>query len=684
MLERDLLPVLLATLVAAPLLARLAGALVAKHLRAEPGQARRWMPSLPQTQPQEGTPAARFEAALRRAEPKAVQLLIAQAHNGHVSGVEAPALAAQLGVAGEVAAALLDDWRRRLPCRLRVTQKGRLLHDFAVADLQTAVRSAWHSLPQRALLFGAAVLANLGATWWVVAGVAVGAASLGAVWRAEEDEARLLAALGGIGALLAVFALSQAGAWLVRMVTWRRFPRMAPAEKPMEGDSEPLEPEEREEAPEPLPQGPPALVRRAMQQRQVAQRRPVAPRSAKSSGESAGWLGAASLDLDVDGEGCMALLTGLAVAVLASAVLGGLAVVGLWLRGLWLAVRRLGEPLRDLSPAAWLRQARRAATWERWVPTNDLAIRLVRALGRTLQGRPGDESMTRRVLSRARSQGGRVAALEIAIDHAVDPQEALSIGSRLVAQLDGDLQVSDAGDVDFVFPHAVLQGDAALPDGPEAEYLGANPQRPRHLQRLAVNVPGLTRDHVDGAARLAGGPLATVAVMALALLGGRGDLPIQGLDLSLGLLFCVLAPGTLMLAAATRQAVAESARQGVLRDVRRLAVRAAAATVPGQRLRAEDFAARLAVAVERLQLGWQAADLQREVERAWADLGIEPDLQGEAMADTAATLHGDAAEVRWSTRVFHDRLASLAALRAGEHALARADGDEVVFDSGEA
>ena len=668
--ERDLLPVLLATLVVAPLLARWAGNRVAALLRAQPGQARRWMPTLPETPADAGTPAARFTAAQRRAEPRIVQLLLKQAENGWVAGADPLAVAGELGLQSEVAVAVFDDWRRRLPCRLRVTQKGRLLHDFAAADLQGAVRSAWHSWPQRALLFGAAVLANLGATWWVVCGVAVGLSSLAAVWRQEDDIERLWAALSGIGALLLVFALSQTGAWLVRLLTWRPYPRMAPAERPVEGDNEPLPADEREEALVPQDAYATPQERRQQQQRAVVTK-PHQGRTKpkKSSGDSVGWMSGVSLD--IDGEGCIGLLTGLAIAVLASAVLGGLAIVGLWLRGLWLAVRRLGEPLLDLSPAAWLRQARRAATWERWVPTNDLAIRLVRALSRTLQGRPGDEGLARKVLGRARRQGGRVAALELMVDHALDPTEALSVGTRLVARLGGDLVVSDCGDIDFLLPTDSLLGDTALPDGPEPEYLGSRPERPRHLQRLAVNVPGLTRDHVDGAARLAGGPLATVAVMAVALLGGRGDLPIQGLDLSLGALFCVLAPGTLMLAAATRQAVAESARQGVLRDIRRLAIRAAAATTVGQRLNAEDFAARLVVALEQLRLGWTAADVQCEVERAWADLGIEPDL------------HSDKGELRWSTKAYHQRLASLAALRAGELIQPPAGTDPVVFDSGE-
>ncbi len=235
MYERELLPVLLATLVAAPLLARWVGAAVARQLRAQPGQARRWMPSLPETPADEGTPAARFEAAIRRAEPRAVQYLLQQAQGERVLGADPLALAAHLSVPPEVAVALFDDWRRRLPCRLRVTQKGRLLHDFAVADLQKAVRTAWHAWPQRVLLFAAALLANLGATWWVVCGVAVGGYSLRAVLAQEDDFERLWAALGGIGALLLVFALSQVGAWLVRLITWRRFPKMAPAEKADDG-----------------------------------------------------------------------------------------------------------------------------------------------------------------------------------------------------------------------------------------------------------------------------------------------------------------------------------------------------------------------------------------------------------------------------------------------------------------
>ena len=707
--ERDLLPLLLATLLLAPLLARWAGLRVAAHLKPVPGQVRRWMPTLPELPQDDGTPAARFDAAIRRAEARAVPLLLAQARAQSqetlqgleavpqvLAGLEAAPLAAQLGVPEPVAVALLDDWRRRLPSRLRVTRNGRLLHDFPVAAIAGAVRSAWHAWPQRLLLFLAAVLANLGATWWVVAGVAVGVASLGQVWQAADDEARLWAAVGGVGALLAVFAVSQVGAWLVHLVSWRRSPRMAKASRPArdtaagadgkglpqtaeddeDEDDADIDPESGER-----PDFTTVMARqkartkakaRARTAAQVARKQLQPAKPAKKPKKDGGsWFDGLGLSLDIDGEGCMYLPLILAVSVLVAAVLGGLAVVGIWLRGLWRAAKSLGEPVRDLSPSRWLREARRAPVWERWVPTNDLAIRLVRALGRLLQVRPADDRLAGKVLARARAQGGRVSALDIALDHALDLGEAMSVGSRLVGQLGGDIHVSERGDLDFSLSPEALASANAVPDAPDLEYLQPVGEERITLKTLPVNVPGLTQDHVEGAARLAGGPYATVAVMAVALLGGRGDLPIQGLDLSLGALFCILAPGTLLLAAVTRQAVAESAAQGVLRDIRRLAVHSVQATLAqrGRHLDAEGLAAHLHATVARLGLGWTATEVQREVEAAWSDLGIAPEF----------SRHGP--QLRWTTDDLQQRQASLVQLRqTGDRV--QTDADEVVFDTG--
>ncbi len=649
--ERALLPILLGTLVMAPLLARWAGWRTANLLRAVPGQGRRWMPMLPDQPPEDGTPAARFDAAMRKAERRAVPLLLAQQQGERIEGIQAEVLAGQLDVPVAVVAAMLDDWRQRMPNRLRVTQSGALLHDFRRESVKGAVRESWQELPQRLLMMLLAITANLGATWWVIVGVLIGVASLTMVVRAPDIEHQIYAALEGIGAMLSVFVLSQLGAWLVRLLTLRRFPRMA---KPGWRAKRKAK----------------AGKQKGKKARANTDDDDDEPRAESSSGSS--WADGLDGLGSIDGEGFLVFIAIILVAILASALIGGLVIIGIWLRGLWNAARKLGEPVRDMAPSVWLRQAKKRPSWERWVPTNDLAMRLVRAMRRTLRNRPADDRMSAQILARARAQNGRVAALEISLDHGLDLSSAISAGSRLVGRLGGDILVSEAGDLDFTFEPDVLDGEPVQRATVELEYLQADDDAADVLTRLPVNVPGLTVDHVDGAARLAGGPLATVAVMAVALLGGRGSLPIRGLDVSLGLLFCVLAPGTLVLAAVTRQVVAESASQGVLRDIRRLAFARAddALKQIGGDLDADAVAARVHAQIAELGLGWTLADVRTEVGNAWADLGIEPDV------------HGNAKQVRWNTTELRQRVNSLAALRSGTTVKHAARTQEVVFDSG--
>lgn len=647
--ERQLLPILLGTLAVAPLLARWAGGAMARRLRAVPGQGRRWMPSLPVQEREDGTPAARFDAAVRAAERRAVPLLLAQGQGELIEGLQAEVLAGQLEVPQPIAAALLDGWRRRMPSRMRVTQAGALLYDFRRDAIRSAVADGDQPLLQRVFMMILAIMANLGATWWVVVGVLIGAASLTAVIKSPDQETAIIKALEGIGALLSVFVLSQLGAWLVRLLTLRRAPRMA-------------KPGYRARA----------RARAAKKKAKKASEQPVEESEDEPKKDGSSWTDVLSGLNGIDGEGAGFLLLAVLVVILASALIGGLVIVGVWLRGLWQAARKFGEPVRDTAPAVWLGQAKPGAKWERWVPTNDLAMRLVRALRRTLRQRPADERLAMRVLARARQQNGRVAAVEISLDYGLDPAEAISVGTRLVGAVGGDIEVSEAGDLDFIFGAEALAGQTPALDGADLEYLQALSDNPAQPVRLPVNIPGLTVDHVDGAARLAGGPLATVAVMAATLLGGRGDLPIHGLDLSLGLLFCVLAPGTLVLAAVTRQAVAESAAQGLLRDARRLAIARAREVLqqPAGDLDAGVVTAQIHQQLSALGLQWTEADIAKEVGNAWADLGIEPDL------------HSRAVQPQWSTGELRQRLGSLETLRSDHTVQRAANSDAIVFDSG--
>ena len=655
--DRDLLPLLLITLIAAPVLGRLAAWRLGRWVDAVPGQARKHMPSLPLTghsadgSANPTTAARRFDSAVRSAQARAVPLGLACAQNGQVCGLQAHELATQLAVPVEVTTALLADWRSRLPCRLRVTRNGLLLHDFTVEALQGAVRQAWHAWPQRLLLFVIAMLANLGALWWVVVGLLVGIQALRELSQAEGTENQLGVALLGIVEFAGVYLAAQAGAWLVALTVRTGGPKLAP-QPPLES----LVPA----------QGPAGDKQRRRQER-MAKKQQSSEESDGSSSTSS-WI---PTSFDVDGEGCLVVLLIIAVAILIALVAGSLAVVGIWLFGLWRAVKRLGEPDRDMAPLYWLQRGERASKWERWLPTNDLALRLVRALRRLLLGRPGDDHLAPRLMARAKRQHGRLSALEIAMDAGLDLPEAIDVGARLLALYGGDMAVTTAGDIDFALPIQAWQHAADLPAQCALEYLGQADQRLRQPSALAVNVPGLALDHLGGAMRLAGGPWITLVVLAAAIATESPDLPVRGLDASLSALFCLLAPGTLVLAAVTDRAVRQGAMVGILRDIRHFTIHSLRRQLDqaGNHINVAELAGAAAFSLRKLKTSWSAKDLQREIEAMLVDLGLEPDDHGGG--------------VKWSVVGLRQRLAALAALRAGEVTTSATADDEVVFDTGE-
>ena len=676
--ERDLLPILLTTAIAGPILAKLVAARLGRVVDAVPGQTRRHMPSLPvdtaQTTGsarQDASAARRFEGSVRAAERQAVVLLTENAADDTVVTLEASQLATQLGVHGEVATALLADWRARLPCRLRVTQGGSLLHDFKVEALHKAVKDGMHSWPQRMALFALAVLANLGALWWVVVGVAVGTVALRAVWQGEEQDEQLKLAAFGIIEFIGVYVAAQLGAWLVAVVLRSPGPKLAAVAPKFKmakpGEALPVEKSKRKLLRRGKQVEPAPVVDAGVTADDVVA---ILTPEITSSSRSGSWL-PSSLDLDVDGEGCVFVLLIIAVAILVALVAGGLAVVGIWMVGLWRAVKRLGEPERHLAPVAWLQRGERASAWERWLPTNDLALRLTRALRRIVAGRPGDDALATRILARVKRQNGSVAAIEIALDEALDIGEALSVGTRMVALHGGDIAVSEAGDIDLQFPPEVWQQADDAPPPLPLEYLGVAGRKLAEPERLAVNIPGLTLDHLGGAMRLAGGPWATLVAMAAVIATQAGALPVRGLDLSMGLLFCVLSPGTLILAAVAERAMRQTVRVGLLRDVRRVTVQRVRDHLAGvqQAVNVMDLTKQLREATALARPGWDDADIAKEVEAMLADLGLEPGIT-------------DKNPGQWSLHELRARMASLQALRANEVRPVQADANVVVFDSG--
>jgi hypothetical protein len=300
-------------------------------------------------------------------------------------------------------------------------------------------------------------------------------------------------------------------------------------------------------------------------------------------------------------------------------------------------------------------------------------MRIVRALRRTTAGAFADEALPGRILGLAAARNGRVGVIDLMLTEGLSPDAALSAGAHLSGRVGGELRVSEAGDIDFHFPDEALRGQA-----PERrtlrrqyEYLQLNGGEP--LRALPVNLPGLTLDHVAGAARLAGGPLATVAGLYVATQLVEKTTRLSATEANLALVFCVLAPATMMLAAATRQAVATSARTGLLRDARRAALAAVQRALTGN-VAWLDAARVAADAYQQMQLadpGLTLDDVQREVSVAMQDLGLPLHVDPHA-ADTG--------RMPLTLAPLRKRLASLQALRDAEpthgHAL-----DDVVFDT---
>ncbi|MBI5610355.1 MAG: hypothetical protein HY902_15870 [Deltaproteobacteria bacterium] len=656
MTDGQLGTILLWTLLATPVLARLAGWATARAMRVAPGRAALQMPGLPARADAAGEPATKFERRVLHCEA-----LVLRALASSPGPYEESALAAQLAQDPEVVGEVLARLRQRVPCRLQVTRAGQLLHHFQASDVAALRRARTLGWPRRIVWWLFALLANLGATWLVFVGIFAGLETLREVWKAAEDD-RLITAAEGLGAMLLVIALGAGAGYVVQALVapWRSGPKLA----------RPLRAEPKDDEPDDIDEAAPASAEGELAPQDEAPGKVArSEKSGKKSGSS--WFDGLSFDADV-GEGCGGILLILVIAAILALVAGGLWLVVVWARALWRAVARLGEPERDIAPARWVAVARKSPMIEKFVPTNDLAMRILRALRRTVAGVYADEALPTRILQLAQGRGGRVAVVDLMLSEGLSADAALSAGAHLTGRLGGDLLVSEAGDIDFHFPEAALRGQAPRRQfRPGYEYLQLSGGKKLH--DLPVNLPGLTLDHVVGAARLAGGPLATVAGLYVATQVADKATRLSAMETNLALVFCVLAPATMILAAATRYAVAESARAGLLRDARRTAMAAVQQALTGKaewidaaRVAAETYA-RMAPADPGLTL----ADVQREVNIAMEDLGMP--LHTDPHAAETGRLPLKLAPLR-------ARLQSLQALRDAEPAHA-GEADQVVFDT---
>ena len=661
---------ILASLAIALILAHLIGRKVFRVLSISAGHGRRIMPTVPSHQPEEqGRPGAAMRAAIRDVEAKLIDLF-----QGGVEAVEAAPLAAQLQTPVEWVEAALDRLRQEVPCRIRVTESGRMLHDFAAEEIAELKRRKSRAKPLKAGLFLLAICANAGTIWPVVTVLLLAGTSLAAMFAAFDYRVGLAGffALGVVvvGTIIVGYIFN---ALLTPTVSG---PGLGPAI--------PRQPTERRQS-----------LRRHRESNDAESVKNrwtfgwfadvllASGRRSRSSRSSSSRDG---------GAGQLILIIIVAILLLAVIALC-LSTLFVWLRGLYRAITS-DEDLSQTSPTSWVRLQERVDRLEKLLPTTDLVGRIWRALRRVLtRRRPVDGEMGRRILARAEANGGTVSSIEITLHEALDPYEAVEAGVRLCQRAGGDITVLEHGEVAFTFPDA-----SAGEEPPEedqnlwAEYLTfdqdgpdvrRDPAQPK--DSVPVNLVGLRLGHLEGAARLvAGSWLMVVFVAVVCSLTGPSDFAAYLLEspdaasgdyaqwgyLAIGLT-ALFATATTVLAAVTSYTAAATAQHGLQRDARRAAF--------------QEIMEHLDAGRGSINLDEQSRNVAKALSPAWPKidhalidsemLGVAVDLELEPTPEIEMGL--------WSLEDLRARYAQgcKAAREVGRDRPVRSGNDPVVFDT---
>lgn len=604
------------------------------------------MPGLSVREQGDGRPAARFDRSVARVEGGVLKAALAAP-----TGLEATALATRLGAPREAVAAVLESIGARVPHKLRVTRSGRLLWDFDPAGLRRLRGLGGTGLLRRLGTFALAALANIGATWPLFATLVVAGATLASLEFGAGVETEVLVLQLALGLLLIglVLGVSVGLGWLLGLVTGPLVSGPDPA-APLSADA----PHEKDAGPGWTP-----------------------PKWLKDLGDLAGGVLGDVRDI-------RAVLVLVVVALFAAAVLGAFAGLVAWVAGLWRAARERRDLFDQIAPGRWVREGRQPGAFASLLPTSDVAMRLLGAVGHAVAARrPVDGQLRERVLARAMRQGGRIAALQIALQEGFDLEEAVAVGARICADAEGEIVVSEAGDLAFLLPRTSLPQAAlalasapmeALIRGPDGAWTSATGAG------VPVNVPGLTRGHLLASRRLAAGTLLLGGGALFTFLAMAGELGVPGWVTPLAIaLVGALVWSVAALMGAGRYAARLYGRLGLLRDVRRATCAALVLALKRKQpwLDSEALAASLTTAARSAWPQIAAADVGAEVDRTLSGLGVELSL--EASAD-------EAGRPMWSVSELARRLASCQQAQP-ETALGGAgDDDEVVYqvDSEEA
>jgi hypothetical protein len=629
--------------------ARLVAGWVAKRWAPVPGRIEARMPGPAPAVRDGGTPAARFDAELARVAER-----LARDPQTAEPDVEAGRLAARLGEDPEIVAAVFERWRARWPCRLKVTASGRLLHTFARADLARDRRQRAFGHGYRALRWLVVALANVGATWPLVASLAIVGGAFAVLVDTASDATvpAWLVALVALGLTGAALVANLGLGWLIGRVLARPGPQMRDAAHAPDTETQAI-----------VDAGAPGLTPAARRQQQAAAvrhkianrvARPVRADTGRGHGKVRGWLGdLVEMVPSALFESPTLVLIGLLVAVAVLSVAG----IAVWMRGLWRSVARPAWTV-DVAPGDWVRDGQREDPLEAVVPTSDLVAHVMFALRTDLgRARPRDPRQVERVSALAARNRGWVSQLDVQLTEGLGPGAAVSLLAVWALRHGGALEVRAGGTVDAWSPDVGRVPDA-VPDAPTECLAHARDRSP--VAGVRVAIAGLTWGHVRGADRLAAGTTG-LAVAATAWLGDGAPALVSWL------LPAAAVAATWGLAAVLRGVVAARAQESVLRDVRRASLAEVQAALAGG-----------IFDTERL-----AADLRRTLRPAWPDLplaAVHAEVQAvcaELDLEPVASPHGSA--VVWSLAALSARLAVCTEQRPATRAAAD---DEVVFDTG--
>jgi hypothetical protein len=626
-------------IVAAPLVAHLAGWLTLRRMRAVRAHVADSIPGLARRERGDGTDgdaARRFDRAVDRTFDR----LAARFASG-VQGARARSLAAELNLPQEVVATALDQLTDAAAHGLRITDAGTLLIDFEPGATEKITRRTLLGWPARVGWFLTACVANLGSIWPSVFIATVCGLALSEV----QDLDQLIEAL-----LPAVFAIL---AGLLAYWVSTRVSRLA--SRPWTATPDPGPPHGQEDT---------ALAAKE----EEALHEEIGVFSPRSGVQGVWSVYKSVLEGFFRSSGDK---RGVPIAVIVSTLVAlvALAVVGVfsWHGGLWKILSGRLPRLVDQSPGSWVREPQ--AVGSAFLELGDeLALTLTSAVRRLCaHARPRDEELAARVVALARGQGGRVSGLDLILSEGFDEAEAVTVAARVTGQAQGQVLVSEAGDVDCLFAPDPESPTDVQPAPLEAIALDRD-QATAISDAIPVNVPGVTRYRLDAALNMATGALlAAVGWATLSPAGLLGGAALVGLSL--------VTLATWGLVGAARYGVRESARVGLLRDARRGALQILAGELRGE---TSSYLARsrfdsLVETLDGLDPANGADTVWREVDLALSDAGVELSLSQDGPE-----------ELSYELGPLRERLASLDALREEEvepHEIVEIGDEVVVFEA---